>query len=47
MPVWFTQFFFLGTGFIMILIMNQEKLEALEEKYDARKKEKKVRSKHR
>lgn len=47
MPVWFTQFYFLMSGFILILVINKEKLEALEEKYDKRKAEKKAREKHR
>lgn len=42
MPVWFTQFYFLMSGFILILVINKEKLEALEEKYDNRKKQKKA-----
>lgn len=42
MPVWFSQFFFLSSVFILILMINKEKLEALEEKYDNRKKQKKA-----
>lgn len=47
MPVWFSQFFFLGSAFILVLMINEEKLLALEEKYDSRKKQKKIRAKHR
>ena len=47
MPVWFTQFYFLMSAFIFVLLLNKEKLEALEDKYDKRKAEKKARAKNR
>ena len=38
-PVWFTQFFFIMSGVILVMFINEDKLIKLEEKLSKNKKE--------
>lgn len=42
-PVWFTQFFFITSGVILVMLINEDKLLKLEEKLSKNKKERKKR----
>lgn len=42
-PVWFTQFFFITSGVILFMFINEDKLIKLEEKLSKNKKERRKR----
>ena len=42
-PVWFTQFFFIMSGVILVMFINEDKLIKLEEKLSKNKKERRKR----
>jgi hypothetical protein len=42
-PVWFTQFFFITSGVILVMLINEDKLIKLEEKLSKNKNERKKR----
>lgn len=42
-PVWFTQFFFIMSGVILFMFINEDKLIKLEEKLSKNKKERRER----
>lgn len=42
-PVWFTRFFFIMSGVILVLLINEDKLIEFEESHSKNKKERRVR----
>ena len=42
-PVWFTQFFFITSGVILVMLINEDKLLKFEEKLSKNKKERRKR----